>query len=83
MESEADNSSELDTSTVTKELEEPSAKQKSTLWWKEKNCPRLKKAMEIWRNPEINGVCDEYPVPRMTMTIFLQKIGSKPITFEN
>ena len=42
MKSGSDNSSSQDTATVTKELEEPSAKQNSTSWWKEKNCPRLK-----------------------------------------
>ena len=37
MESGADNPSEQDTDTVTKELEEPAAKQNMTLWWKEEN----------------------------------------------
>ena len=59
MESAYDKSSEQNTATVTKKLEEPKAKQKRSLWWKEENWPRLKKAMDIWRNPAVNGVCDE------------------------
>ena len=46
MESGADNSEEQDTGTVTKELEEPAAKQKRTSWCKEENWPRQKKAPE-------------------------------------
>ena len=46
MESGADNSSEHDRATVTKELKEPVAKQKSNFWWKEENLPRMKKDME-------------------------------------
>ena len=42
-----------------------------------------KKYLERWRNPAVNGVCDEDPVPRMIVTNFLQKIGSSLITFEN
>ena len=56
MESGADNSSEQDTATANKELEEPESKRKSNLWWKEDNWPRLKKDMERRRNPEVNGV---------------------------
>ena len=52
MESESDNSSEQDTATVPKELEEPSEKQKRRLWWKEENWPTLKKAMERQRNQQ-------------------------------
>ena len=37
MESGSDNSSDQDTSTVTKELEESSAKRNSNMWWKEEN----------------------------------------------
>ena len=36
-ESGYDNSVEKDTATVTKDNEETTAKQKSTLWWKEEN----------------------------------------------
>ena len=56
--------------TVTKELKEPPAKKDTTLWWKEDNWSRMKKAMEIRRNPAVDGVWDEaclelgkYPVP--------------------
>ena len=45
--------------------------------------PTLKKDMERWRNTAVNGVCDEYPVPQMTLKICLQRIGSKSIKFEN
>ena len=58
MEKGADNSSEQDTSTVTRELEEPSAKKKRNLCSKEENRPRLKKTMERRRNPSVNGLCD-------------------------
>ena len=58
MESGSDNSLGQDKATFTKELEETDAKQKRNLWCEEENKPRLKKAMEIWRNPEVNGVCD-------------------------
>ena len=46
MESVADNSSEHETSTVNKELEEPASNIKRNLWWKEYNWPRLKKDLE-------------------------------------
>ena len=59
MESGADNSEEQDTGTVTKELEEPAAKQKRTSWCKEENRPRLKKALKRLRNPTVDGVCYE------------------------
>ena len=52
-------------------------------WKKEENWPTLNKYTEIRRNPVANQVCDEYPVPRMTVTNCLQSIGSKSITFEN
>ena len=45
MESVADNSPDQDTSKVTKELEEPPAKQKISLWWKEENWSRMNKAL--------------------------------------
>ena len=48
----------------------------------------LNKALEIRRNPEVSRVCDAAclylgndPVPRMTVTNFLQSIGSKLIIF--
>ena len=53
------------------------------LWWKEENWPTLKKALEIRRNPEDNGLCDEDPVPRMKVINCLQRIGNMPITFNN
>ena len=81
MESGADNSSEHDTATVTKYLEEPTAKRKRTLWWKEENCPRLEKATERQRNPSANGVCDaaflelgKDPVSQQTVTNCLKMI---------
>ena len=43
----------------------------------------LKKALERRRNPEVNEVCDEDPIPRMTVNNCSQSIVSKPITFEN
>ena len=46
-ESGADNSAERDTSTVTKQLEEPVAKRKRDLCWKEENWSMLNKDMEI------------------------------------
>ena len=45
MEPGADNSPEHDTATVNKELEEPEEKRNRTLWWKDENWLRLKKAM--------------------------------------
>ena len=59
MESVADNSVEQDTSAVTKDNQEPSAKQKSTLWLKEQNWPILNKSLERLMNPTLDGVCDE------------------------
>ena len=60
------------------------------LWWKEENWPSLKKDMDRGRNPVVNGVCEadflelvEDPVPRKTVTNFLQRTDSKPITYEN
>ena len=58
MESGDDNSSEQDTVTATKYLEEPAAKQKRYLLWKKENLQRMKKAMERQRNPWVNGVCN-------------------------
>ena len=58
MESGADNSSDKYTATVTKQLEEPAEKRSMTLWWKEENWTRLKRYMDIWRNPEASVVCD-------------------------
>ena len=83
MESGADKSSDQDITTVTKELEETAATRMMTLWWKEENWPTLKKYLERQMNPEVNGVCDEDTFTRMTVPNFLQRIGSKPITFEN
>ena len=83
MESGSNNSSEQDTATVTKELEEPVSKQKKTLWCKEENWRTMKKALERRRNPAVNRVCDEDPVTRMTVINCLQSIGSRPIIFEN
>ena len=71
MESGSDDSSDQDTAKVTKELEEPAATRMRTLWWKEENWLTLKKALDRWKNPSINGVYDEDPVPIMTVTIFL------------
>ena len=31
----------------------------------------------------VNGVCDEDPVPGMTVNIFLQSISSNPINIDN
>ena len=83
MESGYDNSLEQDTATFTKELEKPAATRMMILWWKEENWPTLKKSLDTWSNPAVNGVCDEDTVPQMTVTLFLQNIGSKPITFYN
>ena len=58
MESVADNSSEHETSTVNKELEEPASKRKRNLWRKEYNWPRLKKDLERQSNPAVNEMCD-------------------------
>ena len=54
-----------------------------TLWWKEENWTTLKKALERRKNPEVNGLCDEDPVPQIIVTNCLQRIGIKPIIFEN
>ena len=43
----------------------------------------LMKALENWRNPAVNGVYDEDPVPQITVTNFFQRICSRPITFDN
>ena len=83
MVSGSDNSSEQNTATVTKELEEPAEKQMMILWRKEENWPTLRKDMEILRNPAFNRGCDEYPVTQMKVTNCLQRIDSKPITFDN
>ena len=58
MESGADKSSDKDTATFTKNLEEPEEKRKGDLWCKEENWPRLKKAMERRRDPAVNKVRD-------------------------
>ena len=52
-----------DTATVTKELEEPASTKMRVFWWKEENWPTPKKDLETRRNPVVNGVCDEDPVP--------------------
>ena len=83
IESVSDNSSEQDTATVTKDLEEPAANKMRTLWWKDDNCSTLNKSLERQRNPAVNGVCDEDPISRMTVNNCLQRIGSRPITFDN
>ena len=90
IESGADKSSEQETATVTKELEETPVKQKRTFCWKEENWTRPKKSLERRRNLEVNGVCDaaclelgKNPVPPMTVINCLQRIGSKPITYKN
>ena len=54
-----------------------------TLWWKEENWPVPKKALERQKNTEVNGVCDEDNILLMTVNNCLQRIGSKPIKFEN
>ena len=58
VESGSDNSSEQETATVTKELEEPVEKRMSILWRKEENWTMLKKDLERRRNPAVNRVCD-------------------------
>ena len=63
MESGSDNLSEQDTVTVTKELEEPAAKRMRILWRKGDKRPTLKKSLDKQRNPAVNRVCDEDPVP--------------------
>ena len=84
MESGADNSSEQDTSTVTKELKEPSAKQKCTLWCKEENCKSMNTDKERQGNPAVNGVCDaawlelgEDPITQQTGTNFCKGLASR------
>ena len=59
MESVYYNSTEEDISTVTRENEEPAVNQKRTSWWKEENCPRLNKYLEIMKNLTVYGVCYE------------------------
>ena len=86
MESGADNSAEQVTAKVTKELDETAENLKRTSWWKEENWSRMKKALENWRKPVVNGVSDEaclglskYPVPWSTVVNCLKGIGNKPI----
>ena len=43
----------------------------------------MKKYLEIRRNSAVNQVCDEDPIPRMTVINFLKRIGSRTIKFEN
>ena len=83
MESGSDNSSEQDTDTVTKELEELAAKRMMNLCWKEETRPRMKKSIERRRNTAVNGLCDEDRVTRMTVINCLKRIGSRQIKFEN
>ena len=83
MESGSDNSSQQDTSTFTKELEEPAANQMRILWWKQQNWSMLKKALQRQRNPVVSLVCYEDLVPQMIVTNCLQRIGSRPIIFQN
>ena len=90
LKSGSDISAEQDTATVTKELEEPAAKRKMTLFWKEENWTRLKKAMGRHRNTVLNGVCeadclelDEDTVTQQTVNICLQTIVNKLVTYEN
>ena len=59
MESGADNSADQDTSTVTKDSDEPTENRKRTLWWKEEDYPRMNKSLERLRKATVYGVCDE------------------------
>ena len=83
MESEGDNPEEQDTDTVTKEDEEPSAKQNRSLWWNTENLPRQKKSMERMINSAVDGVFDngylglgKDPMTQMTLANFLKSIFS-------
>ena len=43
----------------------------------------MNKYLEIRRNSAFNQVCGEDPIPRMTVTVFFKRIGSRTIKFEN
>ena len=90
MESGSNNSAYHYTDTFTKDNEEPASKRNRALWCKEDNWKRLKKLLEILRNPTVVGVCDEGylelgedPIPQMTVANVLKMIGRKPITYNS
>ena len=79
-----------DTATVRVAEERRSAKKQRNYWWKEANWLRLKKVLVNSWYPYLRGQCDEaclelglYPVPKQTIFNVLQRIGRKPITYEN
>ena len=89
-ESGSDNSSEKGTSTVTKELEEPTAKRKKTLWWKEDNWTRPKEDMDRQSNPVVDEEydADYFGLGKDLVSLeivanYLQRIGRNPITYDN
>ena len=90
MESGAELLAPQDTATVRGAEEIPSAKKQRKNWWTEENWPRLKKALVNSRYPAVRGKCDEPcldlrfdPFPKRTVFNALQRIGRKPIAYEN
>ena len=90
MESGAELSAPQDTATVRVAEERQAAKKQSNHWWTDANWPRLKEDLVNNRYPSLRGQCDEAclelgldPVPKQTVFNVLQRIGRKPITYEN
>ena len=90
MESGAGLSAPQDTATVRVSEERQAAKKQRNCWWTEANCPRLKRALMNSRYPSLRGKCDEAYlglgldiVTKQKILNVLQRIGRKPITYEN
>ena len=78
-----------DTYTV-RVAEERRAKKNMRYWWTENNWQRIKEALANSWYPYLRVQYDEaclelglYPVPKQTIFNVLQRIGRKPITYEN
>ena len=79
-----------DTSTVRVAEEIRSARKQRNYWRKEDNWPRLKEDLVNSWYPSLRGQCDEDflvlgldSFPKQTIFNVLQRIGRKPITYEN
>ena len=90
MESWDEFSAPHDTSTVRVSEEIRAGKIKRTQWWSQANWPRLKQALVKSRYPSLRRQCDVAclelgidRVPRQIVFNVLQRIGGKPITYEN
>ena len=90
MESGAELSAQQDTAKVRVTEERRSENKQRNYWWTEANWPRLKGDSVNSRYPYLRGKCDEACLelgldlaPKKTVFNVLQRIGGKPITYEN